>query len=135
MPLIEVRLYGRSISVRLWGRDDVDPPKLLLARLLGRLSPPSLLSRFGSGPKDRRLMPDVDIRETCLVPGVVLLSSTAEDVLLLLTVLPTVLLRLRIVTLGGMKGCPFLGDARGGVLIGAGSLDLAEWTRCSSLCI
>lgn len=28
-----------------------------------------------------------------------------------------------------------LGDARGGVLIGPGSLDLAECTRCSSSCI
>lgn len=102
----------------------MEPPKLLLARLLGRLSPPSLPSRFGSGPNDKRLIPDVDIRETCLVVGVV--SSAAVDVLLLLTVLPTALLRLRMVTLGGMKACPFLGDARGGVFTGAGSLDLAE---------
>lgn len=116
-----MRLYGLSISERLGGRDDVDPPKLLLARLLGRLSPPS----FGIGPNDKRLMPDVDIRETCLIVGV-LLSSTTEDVLLLLTEEPTVRLRLRIVTLGGMNACPFLGDARGGVLTGAGSLDRAE---------
>lgn len=124
MPLIEVRLYGLSISERLCGRDDVDPPKLLLARLLGRLSPPSLPSRFDTGPNDKRLMPDVDIRETCRIVGVV--SSTMEDLLLLVAVLPTALLRLRIVTLGGIKACPFLGDARGGVFTGAGSLDLAE---------
>ena len=29
----------------------------------------------------------------------------------------------------------FRGDARGGVVIGAGSFDLAECTRCSSRCI
>jgi hypothetical protein len=63
-------------------------------------------------------------------------SVAAEDVL---AVLPTVLFLLLIVTLGGMWlwpiAEPFRGDARGGVLTGAGSFDLADWTRCSSFCI
>lgn len=86
------------MSDRLSGRDDVDPLKLLPVLLVGRLSRPSLP---GSGPKDKRLIPVVDILETCLDEDV-LWSSTMEDVLLLLTPLPAVLLRLRIVTLGGI---------------------------------
>jgi len=98
VPFIEVRLYGLSISDRLWGREVVEPPKLLLDRLVGRLSSPSFPV---TGPNDSRLMPVVDIRETWRIVGVPL-SSMIEDVLLLLTELPMVLLRLLIVTLGGM---------------------------------
>ena len=95
-----------------------------------------MFSRFGSGPKESRLIPEVDSLATCFVDDGVSSPATEE----LLAVLPPVLFLLLIVTLDGMKFCPkaeetFLGDARGGVLTGAGSFDLAEWTRCSSLCI
>jgi hypothetical protein len=54
--------------------------------------------------------------------------------------LPPVRFRLlRIVTVGGIYDWPtaeaFRGEARGGVEVGAGSLDRAELTRCSSFCI
>ena len=60
-----------------------------------------------------------------------------DDVVLM----PVVPVRLRLdrtVTLDGItcpKAEPLRGDARGGVVIGAGSFDLAECTRASSFCI
>jgi hypothetical protein len=88
-----VRLTGRASSVLLRGRSG--RTKLdVLARLLGLLSVPS---RFGSGPKDNLLIPDVDNLATCFVDGVS--SAAIEDPL---AVLPPVLFLLLIVTLGGM---------------------------------
>jgi hypothetical protein len=131
-PVKEARLTGRASSVRLRGRSGRTKLDEALARLLGLLSLPS---RFGTGPKDRRLIPDVDSLVTCLVEEGV--SSAAADELLV--VLALVRFLLLIVTLDGMKFWPkadrFRGEARGGVLTGAGSFDLADCTRCSSLCI
>lgn len=86
-----VRLTGLTISVLLSGRSG-RTKLLVLALLLGLLS---LL--FVVGPKDSRLMPDVDSRATCFADGVV--SSVMEDVL---AVLPPARFLLLIVTLGGM---------------------------------
>lgn len=69
----------------------------MLARLLGLLL--SLFSRFGSGPKDSRLIPDVDNLVAWFEDGVS--SPPADDVAL--TVLPVVRFLLLMVTLGGMK--------------------------------
>jgi hypothetical protein len=70
-------------------------------------------------------MPDVDNLLTCFAEGV---SSGATDEWL--TVLPLARFLLLIVTLEGMKlwprAEPLRGDARGGVLIGAGNFDLAD---------
>jgi hypothetical protein len=66
----------------------------LLVRLLGLLSP----SRVGRGPKDSRLIPDVDNLVTCLVPAGVSSVPTTE----LAAELPTVLFLLLMVTLIGM---------------------------------
>ena len=91
MPVIDVRLLGRAISVRLKGRSG--RTKLdVLARLLGLL--PS--SRLGSGPNESRLMPEVESLGTCFADGVS--SPAIEDPL---AVLPPVRFLLRIVTLGG----------------------------------
>jgi len=68
---------------------------VVLARLLGLLV--SLFSRFGSGPNDSLLMPDVDNLVPCFVDGV---SSPATEELL--AVLPPVLFLLLIVTVGGI---------------------------------
>lgn len=94
-----VRLTGLAISVLLNGRSG--RTKLVaLALLLGLLSLPS---RDGKGPNDKRLMPDVDNRATCLVEGVVSsvvsVASVTEEAL---AVLPPVLFLLLIVTLGGI---------------------------------
>jgi hypothetical protein len=91
---MEVRLTGRASSVRLRGRSGRTKLEVL-ARLLGLLS---LFSRLGSGPKDRRLIPDVDSLVTCFVEEGV--SSPATDELL--AVLPPVRFLLLIVTLGGI---------------------------------
>lgn len=88
-----VRLTGRAISVRLSGRSG-RTKLLVLALLLGLLS---LVSRLGKGPKDKRLIPEVDNLATCLTDGV--LSSVVDDVL---AALPPVRFLLLIVTLGGM---------------------------------
>ena len=132
-PLIDVRLAGLAISVRLMGRSGrikLVPLALALARLLGLLS----LSRFGRGPNDRRLIPDVERRGTCFDAGV---SSPVPPNEEPLAVLPPVRFLLLIVTLGGMYPIAeaFLGDPRGGVLIGAGSFERADCTRCSRRCI
>jgi len=137
-PLKEVRLAGRAISVRVIserlngrsGRTKLLLP-LALARLLGLLSP----SRLGIGPNERRLIPEVERRGTCLDTGVSSLPSPPIDEVL--AVLPPVRFLLRIVTLGGIYGIAEAprGEARGGVLIGAGSLERADCTRCSSRCI
>ena len=100
VPLIEVRLAGLAISVRvisdrLNGRSG--RTKLLaLARLLGLLS----ASRLGIGPNESRLIPEVERRGTCLVTGVSSLPSPPIDEAL--AVLPPVRFLLRIVTLGGI---------------------------------
>jgi len=90
-------------------------------------------SREGKGPKERRLMPEVERRATCfVVPGVEVSSWTGgpgmefEEV-----VLPVVRLRLRMVMLEGIPTAPralgiIRGEERGGVLIGAGSLERAD---------
>lgn len=113
-----------------------------LALELGLLSVDAEVpSREGNGPKDRRLIPDVDSLATCFVAAGVWSSCTNgagmefEDV-----VDPVVRFRLRIVTLLGIPACPkalvpFLGLDLGGVLTGAGSLLLADCTLCSSRCI
>lgn len=109
----------------------------MLARLLGLLS--VLPSRLGSGPNDRRLIPDVDSLGTCFVTeGVSSGGGGGGGTEELLTELPPVLFLLLIVTLGGIEGFAVetvRGDARGGVCTGAGSFDLAECTRCSNRCI
>jgi hypothetical protein len=69
----------------------------VLARLLGRLPSLGPVLRFGSGPKDRRLIPDVESLAAGFAEGVS--SPAIEDPL---AVLPVVRFRLRIVTLGGM---------------------------------
>jgi len=66
----------------------------VLARLLGRLSE----SRFGNGPNDNLLIPDVESLATCFVDGV----SSPPPIEDPLAVLPPVLFLLLIVTLGGM---------------------------------
>jgi hypothetical protein len=89
-----VRLAGLARSLRLAGLSSREK-LVVLARLLGRLL--SLASRLETGPKDNRLMPDVDNRLTCFVePGV---SSAMDDAPL--AVLPPVRFLLLIVTLGG----------------------------------
>jgi hypothetical protein len=146
-PEMELRLMGRGggiISVLLDGRAYDE----MLARELGRdidasESPCGL--RLGRGPKDSLLTPEVLGRETWrdvapVVAGprglVGVVSSppwTDEE-----AVEPTVRFLVRIVTVEGTLLAPWtedLGDARGGVLTGAGSLDRADWTRASSRCI
>lgn len=65
--------------------------------------------------------------------------SDSPAIELALAVLPPVLFLLLMVMLDGMLLCPKAdpgrGDARGGVLTGAGNLDRADCTRCSSRCI
>ncbi len=68
----------------------------MLARLLGLLSLPS---RFGSGPKDNLLIPDVDSLATCFVDDAGVSSGAIEE---LLMVLPPVRFLLLIVTLDGI---------------------------------
>ncbi len=68
------------------------------------------------------------------------LFSTDGDWRAIEALLPPVRrLELRMVTVAGMYDWPKAelarGEARGGVLVGAGSLDLAELTRSSSFCI
>src|SRR5688572_13194073 len=114
----------------------------MLARELGRLASESGL-RLGSGPKDRRLIPDVLSLGTWLGLGVaamlglvgVVSSPATEDE----AVDPTVRFRERIVIEEGTDVVLELksvrGDARGGVCVGAGSFERADCTRASSRCI
>lgn len=89
-----MRLDGLAKSLRLEGLSSREK-LVVLARLLGRLL--SLVSRPTTGPKDSRLMPDVDNLLTCLMdPGA---SSATDDAPL--AVLPPVRFLLLIVTLGG----------------------------------
>lgn len=145
VPDILVRLMGRggAISVRLDGLAYDE----MLARELGRDIVESLCSRpapgfrFGSGPKDNRLTPEVLSRGTCLdlvlaeklgLDGVV--SSTRTDE----AVEPLGRFRERIVTVDGTLWTPRTderGEARGGVVTGAGSFDRALCTRASRRCI
>lgn len=102
--------------------------------------------RLGSGPKDNLETPELLSRGTCfVVPAPVVLlrkfagaaSSFAPPALLEATedaADPPVRFRLRTVTEDGMA-IEDLGDARGGVVMGAGSLERAECTRASSRCI
>jgi hypothetical protein len=100
--------------------------------------------RLGSGPNDKRDTPDVLSRGTCrLVPEMLLRDSegawrdcdgVVSSPAALEVVDPTVRLRLRIVTVDGTLVIP-RGDERGGVVVGAGSLDRAECTRASRRCI
>ncbi|KAI6766956.1 hypothetical protein HG531_011316 [Fusarium graminearum] len=96
--------------------------------------------RFGNGPNDRRLTPDVLSRGTWLPLGVdvgilvgVGSSPVTED-----AAEPLVRLRDLIVIEAGMLVALYtlvLGEARGGVRVGPGSLDRTECTRASSRCI
>lgn len=87
-----------------------------------------MLVRFGSGPKDRRDTPDVLRRGTCF-PGRPMpvdwdgVSSARVDEV----VEPVVRFRLLIVTVDGTLVLPRIdrGEARGGVVVGAGSLERA----------
>jgi hypothetical protein len=111
----------------------------MLARELGLLLSASG-ARFGSGPKDSLLTPEVlslgtwpdfDVEERKFV-GVV--SSPACDE----AVEPAARLRERIVTVEGTPPPSFaadLGDARGGVFAGPGSFDRTDCTRASKRCI
>lgn len=92
---MEARLTGRASSVRLRGRSGRTKLDDVLARLLGLLSLPS---RFGRGPKDRRLIPDVDSLATCFADDGVSSAATEE----LLVVLALARFLLLIVTLGGI---------------------------------
>lgn len=97
-----MRLCGRLDSVRLAGRANPPPgAPVVLARLLGRLPSNSLPLRFETGPKLKRLIPEVLMRETCLVVGFGV-SSPPFTLLVALIVLPPVRLRLRIVIEDGM---------------------------------
>jgi hypothetical protein len=113
--------------------------EVTLARELGLLissGPP----RFGNVPNDKRLTPDVLSRGTWLPLGVdvgilvgVGSSPVTED-----AAEPLVRLRERIVIDAGILVALYtlvLGEARGGVRAGPGSLDRAECTRASSRCI
>lgn len=79
-----------------------------------------------TGPNDSLLIPEVDNLLICLVTGV----SSAAATEVWLTVLPLALFLLLIVTLAGIKlwpsADPLRGDARGGVLIGAGNFERAD---------
>lgn len=111
----------------------------MLARELGLLLSASG-ARFGSGPKDSRLIPevlslgtwpDLDVEERKFV-GVVS-SPACEDV-----AESAARLRERIVTVEGTPPTSFaaaLGDARGGVFAGPGSFDRTDCTRASKRCI
>lgn len=92
-PDIDARLSGRESSLLLRGRSG-RTKLVVLALLFGLLSAPS---RFGNGPKDNLLIPEVESRDTCLVEGVS--SPVIDDPL---AVLPPVLFLLLIVTLGGI---------------------------------
>lgn len=111
-----------------------------LARELGLLMSESG-PRFGKGPgpKESLLMPDVLSLGTWLFPdtealkfvGVVSSPTTDE------AVDPVVRFLERTVTVDGTP-VPLAadrGEARGGVCVGAGSLDRAEWTLASRRCI
>lgn len=126
---------GGAISVREDGLADD-----MLARELGRLKSDSG-PRFGRGPKDRRLTLDSLSRGTWLLPPIevrklvgVVSSPATDDV-----AEPIVRFRERTVTVDGtplaalLTDC--LGDARGGVCVGAGNLDRADCTRASKRCI
>jgi hypothetical protein len=137
-PVSDARETGRGIpspAAREGGR----AYEVILARELGLLissGPP----RFGNGPNDRRLTPDVLSRGTWLPLGVdvgilvgVGSSPATED-----AAEPLVRLRERIVIDAGILVALYtlvLGEARGGVRVGPGSLDRAECTRASSRCI
>lgn len=108
VPVRDVRETGRGImspAVREGGRAYDE----MLARELGLLISDSGPPRFGSGPNDSRLTPDVlsrgtwlpfDVAEFWLLVGVVS-SPATEDV-----VEPIVRLRERIVTVEGMLLIP-----------------------------
>lgn len=86
---------GRPFSVRLAGRSGRTKSEVLvLVRLLGLLLP-------GTGPKERRLIPDVDILDTCF--GITGVSSPAVEALLLAILPPVVLFLLLMATLEGRK--------------------------------
>lgn len=122
-----MRLDGRAYDV--------------LARELGReidSSWPALGFRLGRGPNDNLLTPDVLRRGTCFD---VVLAEKLDGVSSPRTeeaVEPVGRLRERIVTVEGTLWTPLTedrGDARGGVVTGAGSFDRALWTRASRRCI
>lgn len=129
---------GGAISVREDGRayDEI------LARELGRLMSESGL-RFGSGPKDSRLIPEVLSLGTWLGLGmaelVVLVGVVSSPAMDDEAVDPTVRFLERIVTEEGivvvLELKSVLGEARGGVCVGAGSLERADCTRASRRCI
>ena len=147
------RLMGRGggiMSVRLTGRAMPDD---MLARELGRDSEasesPAGWPRFGSGPNESRLTPEVLSLGTCFVVAaatpaaralVGVVSSPCTDGVPIderpVVVVPR--LRERMVTLDGTLCAPCndeRGEDRGGVLTGAGSLERADCTRASRRCI
>lgn len=126
LPLKSLLEGGRPTtlkSLRDAGRAILDA---ILALELGRLISP--------GPNESLLMPDVLSLEAWLLPAplteerkVGVMSSPAT----LLFVDPTVRFRLRTVTDAGIP----CGEMRGGVYVGAGSLERADCTLASRRCI
>ena len=141
VPDMDVRDTGRGGAIMSFldaGLAYEEMLALELGRLMSESGP-----RFGSGPgpKERRLIPDVLSRGTWLLDiearglklvGVASSPSTdeeAED--------PAVRFRDRIVTDAGTLDAALIdrGEARGGVVAGAGSLDRTECTLASRRCI
>jgi len=130
----DIGLGGGIMSVREAGLA-IDET---LARELGLLISESG-PRLGRGPNESLLMPEVLSLGTWLFPDVDALkfvgvvSSPATDD----AVEPAVRFLERTVTVDGTTPplIAFRGEARGGVCVGAGSLDRADCTLCSRRCI
>lgn len=112
---IPVWLGGRATAIPLARLDGLGTP-LILARLLGRESPPAAETEAdGLKPKLSR-------------------EAGPSFVFVVETEALGLLREERTVTEEGMSRSE-RGEARGGVVVGAGSLECARWTRCSSVCI
>jgi hypothetical protein len=132
VPVIDCRLVGRLVLVAAaaaFERLLNEVLEVMLARELGRLAM-VLAPRWGEDwgmPKERRLCGRCGgCSGGCWMAEEASLS-------------PVRFRLLRMVIVGGMNDWltaeTLRGEARGGVVVGAGSLDLAELTRCSSFCI
>ncbi len=132
LPVIDWRLTGRlmlTAAAAALERLLNEVLEVMLTRELGRLAM-VLAPRWGEDwgmPKERRLC------GRCGGCSVGCCSAGEPS-------LSMVRLRLlRMVIVGAIKDWltaeTLRGEARGGVVVGAGSLDLAELTRCSSFCI